>query len=308
MRQTLSLVVALAVCCPAFAWNDKGHMVTARLAWNKLTQEQRSKVIGILKKHPHYDEFLSVDRPNGFTEDEWVFMRAATWSDWVRNHHKQEFHHGPRHYINYPFVPPGSTIDPNAHQPGANEENVVNYLPTAVDKVTNGNDAEKAVNMCWLFHLVGDIHQPLHCTAMFSEQFPAGDQGGNKAAVVITTHPMKLHTFWDGLLGKSLTASSIGRDVTKIESLFQSPPQDVAADLKNNQSFESWGKESLEVAKKEAYLNGELEVAVVSEVFGDFAPQVPDDYAQNAGSTARIQIGKAGQRLADQIAKLFPSN
>jgi hypothetical protein len=23
--------------------------------------------------------------------------------------------------------------------------------------------------MTWLFHLVGDIHQPLHCVAMFSE-------------------------------------------------------------------------------------------------------------------------------------------
>ena len=37
----------------------------------------------------------------------------------------------------------------------------------------------KAMAYCWLFHLVGDIHQPLHCTALFSaEHFPKGDRGG----------------------------------------------------------------------------------------------------------------------------------
>jgi hypothetical protein len=89
-------------------------MVTALLAWKELTGNQRSKVLDILKKHPHYDEFLAANRPSGFSEDEWVFMRAATWSDWVRpsspgHHHAEKFHHGTWHYINYPFVPPGAS-------------------------------------------------------------------------------------------------------------------------------------------------------------------------------------------------------
>jgi len=32
--------------------------------------------------------------------------------------------------------------------------------------------------LTWLFHLIGDIHQPLHSTALFSTKlFPEGDRG-----------------------------------------------------------------------------------------------------------------------------------
>ena len=39
----------------------------------------------------------------------------------------------------------------------------------------------------------------MHCTAVFSEQFPQGDQGGNKCWVQSASEPMNLHMFWDGL-------------------------------------------------------------------------------------------------------------
>jgi S1/P1 Nuclease len=168
MRKFLALALLIILATPAFAWNEKGHMVVARLAWRQLTDKQRDQVLGILKKHPHYDEYLAAKKPDGFSEDEWVFMRAATWADWVRSHHAEEFNHGPWHYINYPVVPPGSKVDPAKHQPTAGQENVVNILARCMEKIQEGNDVEKAVYMTWLFHLVGDIHQPLHCVAMFS--------------------------------------------------------------------------------------------------------------------------------------------
>jgi hypothetical protein len=89
MKKLLTLALLFAAAPSAAAWNDKGHMVAARLAWERLTDKQRLKVIEVLKKHPHYDEFLAAKRPSGFSEPEWVFMRAATWSDWVRRHHRQ---------------------------------------------------------------------------------------------------------------------------------------------------------------------------------------------------------------------------
>jgi len=95
MRKVIALVFLVVIATPAFAWNDKGHMVVARLAWRQLTDKQRDQVIAILKKHPHYEEFLAAKKPDGFSEDEWVFMRAATWADWVRSHHADEYNHGP---------------------------------------------------------------------------------------------------------------------------------------------------------------------------------------------------------------------
>ena len=59
-------------------------MVVARLGWRQRSEDQRAKVSAALKKHPHYSEYLADRRPEGFTEDEWAFMRAATWADWVR--------------------------------------------------------------------------------------------------------------------------------------------------------------------------------------------------------------------------------
>jgi S1/P1 Nuclease len=48
----------------------------------------------------------------------------------------------------------------------------------------NKNDPErKAIALAWLFHLVGDIHQPLHTTQLFIVDYPKGDRGGNEICV-----------------------------------------------------------------------------------------------------------------------------
>jgi hypothetical protein len=79
MRKLLAFVVVLlAASTPAFAWNQKGHLVTGRLAWRQLTEGQRARVVAVLKRHPHHEEYLTARKPDGFTDDEWAFMRAAT--------------------------------------------------------------------------------------------------------------------------------------------------------------------------------------------------------------------------------------
>src|SRR5262249_14821393 len=166
MNKLLACVLLLVGSTPALAWNEKGHLVIARLAWRQLTEDQRARVVAVLKKHPHYEEYLAARRPEGFGEDEWAFLRAATWADWGRSHHAGQFDHPTWHYVNYPIAPPGSAVDPARHEPPSSQENVVNQLAVCVEKVGNGSDEERAVYLAWLFHLVGDIHQPLHCTAV----------------------------------------------------------------------------------------------------------------------------------------------
>jgi hypothetical protein len=304
MKKALSLLVLFVVCMPAYSWNNTGHMVAARLAWQKLTEAQKDKAVQLLKKHPHYEEFLSADRPNGFTEPEWVFLRAATWPDWVRSHHTKEYHHPTWHYINYPFVLPGSKIDPASHQPPAGEENVVRQLGVAVKQIKSAGSQEmQAVFLCWLLHLGGDVHQPLHATALFSDKFPDGDRGGNLAYIVLHegANKTQLHPMWDGLLGKSTTASAIGRVVKQVNDMIEASPELIKDDLENHKTFESWAKESFEAAKKYAYLNGKLPLGDAHDDASDIAV-APDDYARNAGRIARIQIAKAGARLATTIA------
>jgi hypothetical protein len=307
MKKLLAVAMTFLLCGQAFAWNEHGHMVVARLAWRQLAEDQRAKVIAILKKHPHYDEYLAARKPDAFTEDEWVFMRAASWADWVRG--KRDFDHPTWHYINYPVVPPRSAVKVSEHEPPANQENVVNQLSVCVEMIKNGTDEEKAIYMTWLFHLVGDIHQPLHCVALFSEQFPNGDKGGNDAFIRIRSSPVKLHAMWDGLLGNGNSAGSINSSVGEIEAVMKAQADEIDKEIQAHQSFESWGREGQELARSVVYLNGELKVAASSarriSANAD-VPTTPDGYAQNCGKVARLQVGKAGRRLADQIKKVLP--
>jgi hypothetical protein len=302
MRNFLVWTLLLLLPTSALAWNEKGHMVTARLAWRQLTEAQRSQVLAILKNHPHYQEYLAANRPEGFSEDEWVFLRATTWADWVRG--RQQFDHPTWHYINYPIVPAGSAFDPAKHEPPAKQENAVNQLAVCMDKIKNGSEEEKAVYTTWLFHLVGDIHQPLHCTAVFSERFPEGDRGGNLAMIRISSKPINLHAFWDGLLGKGITPGEIGKDVQEIEQVMKDKDKEVKQELGGHQTFESWAREGLELSKKVVYLDGQLRVAVARS--NEDVPEPPAEYAASCGRVARVQIGKAGRRLAEQLIKLFP--
>ena len=50
-------------------------------------------------------------------------------------------------------------------------------------KTAAGED--RAVAACWLFHLVGDIHQPLHNASYFlsDKSFLTGDLGGNRFGI-----------------------------------------------------------------------------------------------------------------------------
>jgi hypothetical protein len=309
MKSFFALALIFANVTPALAWFDKGHMVVAQLAWKKLDEGQRARIVALLKKHPHCEEFLTAKRPEGIAADEWIFLRAATWPDWVKNHHQREFYHGAWHYINYPFVPPHSHLPARCYRPKEEGEDILQALKNSIQKIEKGADEEKAVYLCWLLHLVGDIHQPLHCTQMVSEQFPQGDQGGN--LVLIRTRdsvtPIRLHIFWDGLLGTSLTAGSIGKDSVEIEAILKDKAATIQPELDEHKTFESWAKEGYELAKKSAYLNGELKFVRVRENFErDDVPETPAEYAANAGRIARIQIGKAGVRLTQQLTRLFP--
>jgi hypothetical protein len=306
MKKALSLAVLFAISTPAYSWNNTGHMVAARLAWQDLTPAQRDKAVQILKKHPDYDRFLKVDRPDGFTEPEWAFLRAATWPDWVRRPHNNPENQPTWHYINYPFALPESGIKSSDHQPPADQENIVRQLGVAVKKVKSGTQEDQWRYLCWLLHLGGDIHQPLHTAALFGKQFPEGDRGGNLAYVVLHggANKTELHSMWDGLLGKSTTASAIGRVVQQVNTMIKAHPDLIKSDLEKNTTFESWAKESFEVAKKEAYLDGNLPLGDAHEDASDIG-EAPEDYAKNAGRTAKIQIAKAGARLATTLANVL---
>jgi hypothetical protein len=99
------------------------------------------------------------------------------------------------HYIDYALKPPTFAFEP---QPNPDDDalfGIEESEKTLSDRTAPAE--ERAVALSWLIHLVGDIHQPLHCASLFTEAYPRGDRGGNEFFVMPASRGIKLHSFWD---------------------------------------------------------------------------------------------------------------
>jgi hypothetical protein len=74
--------------------------------------------------------------------------------------------------------------------------------------------------MCWVFHLIGDAHQPLHVTQLFTTQFPKGDRGGNKFLIRAKegASSITLHQYWDDLIIGSDRFQSVRNKATELRN------------------------------------------------------------------------------------------
>src|SRR4051794_22514834 len=86
----LALAGLLAAARPTPAWNAVGHMTVAKVAYDDLGKDERKAAHQVLMRHPHYDTYLTKKRPDSVPAEEWVFLRAATWPDYVRGPMKPE--------------------------------------------------------------------------------------------------------------------------------------------------------------------------------------------------------------------------
>jgi hypothetical protein len=113
-----------------------------------------------------------------------------------------------------------------------------------------------------------------------------------------------LHSFWDGLLGRGTTAGNIGKDVAEIETVMKEKSDTLKLDMKAHKPSDSWARQGGELSRKAVYLDGKL--LEPPEGSTDDVLQAPPEYAPACGRVARVQVGKAGARLAEQIGKTLP--
>jgi hypothetical protein len=263
-----------------------------------------ARVITILKRNPYYEtEWLP--RINALQDNDpdkhdlYLFMYAARWPDDVRG---TDLHCEKCHYINFPFKPPGQPSSVVARPPAP--ENILEAYRRFRNTVENGATSaqRRAIALSWVFHLVGDIHQPLHTAAIFTVVFPDGDRGGTRFYIrpeedARTQH---LHSFWDGLIITTQRFSSVrkrARDLRERDDLERSDFPELS-----ETSFNSWARsESLELAKQDGYLRGHLEGSTDE----DDGAVLPDGYAGRARGAAERRVVLAGYRLADILARIF---
>ncbi|MDG2377151.1 MAG: S1/P1 nuclease [Woeseiaceae bacterium] len=310
-----SLVVFLLVCPAAHGWNAAGHKTTAAIAFELLKSDQRKPIIAILGQHPRFGEDFVAHMPahveNGGsdTQEKWLLEQAAIWPDLVKRLDKTiqaEYNKGRWHYINMPVWL--TDEDEAALTDKLSHNMATDFFPTMqsnlnVIQALRGNleiwrdksstDGDKALALCWILHLTGDLHQPLHAVALFSRTyFPRGDRGGNSIKVVWGNGTQNLHAVWDGL--PSSMEDLEPEDSTSQSIADDSVDEDVAIDY--------WLHENADLARQFVYTD-DLKAQLRVRMDAKEPPTVnlSHEYLDSARSLARQQVKLAGQRIARLI-------
>lgn len=301
MRRFRALCVAVAALAlvaaprPAWAWDELGHKVVARIAWDNMTPQARANAIALLRAAPAdagIRELMPADgRPLAERERDW-FVETAVWADLVRSrsHMGYRYAQSTWHYVNFFWEQrDGRAIDrPDVPRAGDLLTRLSSYGTTLSPSPAT---PQAALDLAWTLHLVGDGHQPLHNSARITAQDTAGDRGGNSFR--IKGRSDNLHSFWDGLVGPAFPwvrgDSTESAYVGRIAAELQRRQPRVAGRILPGQ-FERWSAEGLTTAQRVIY---------PADLIRDEVP--PASYRARAWRAAEPRLAMAGYRLADLL-------
>ena len=273
-------------------------MATGGLAYDDVARhdpQALATVLRLMQAHPdraRFDRELS-GLPAGPLRDRRLFELMARWPDDVRRtpYDRDAWHYSQK------IVSPMRWLIPVAF--GQAEGAFRRELQVARDPAAAPGD--RAVALCWMFHIVGDMHEPLHAALWMDARFPLTDQGGNAAWVRRSpeAQPEKLHWFWDSAArpGGSRRA---GADALETDVGAPSPDVLVTAPIDAAQAFAGWVRESREIACKDVYLRGALRPGVAREQ----APVLTPDYVAQARKVTTVQLSLAGHRIGALLVGL----
>jgi hypothetical protein len=303
----LTISLFLSLCAPrAHAWSGPGHMLVAAWAYKELTPAEQHKVDAILSQHPRFTQWQR-DFPSGvpgLTRGLYYVMAASLYPDQIRNHSNPATFPN-WHFVDYALKPPGFPFS----GPPTPQDDVLFGIGRSQANIRSSRTSasEKAVSMSFLLHLVGDIHQPLHCATLFNADFPPpdGDRGGNSVFVRGSAGGagFKLHSFWDGQFGTGQTADGgkVRSSLQQATALRASTQRNGLPELRQHTSAKSWSLESRLNAIHDAYLDGNLRYGKTQGA----AVALPATYSGNAKTVAQHRIALAGYRLADTLRNVL---
>jgi S1/P1 Nuclease len=305
----------------ADAWSAAGHRIVANIAYDRLDPVTRADIVKILRSHPDFTARFADRMPEGIRagspedKERWIFLQASIWPDLIRSQPK--YHKGTWHYIDIPFYLSNldqATLE-NVIKPNVNMEvpepltdaardqlNCVQAVKLALRTLKDAaaTDEQKAISICWVMHIAGDSHQPLHSVGLISRgrfNTADGDKGGNGIRV---QQGRNLHGFWDGLLGGEQGLTEIRKRTAEIVGTeeFKAAAEKAARQI----APEIWIQESYELAKTVVYHKVILDEVTARD--GDAnqplqAVDLPLLYRKDAGHVAQRRVAEAGYRLAE---------
>ena len=202
---------------------------------------------------------------------ETMMIHDATWADEIRSQRPET---GTWHYVDIPLNAPGYDPRRDCGRSDCVVAQIGNELRVLADRRAPAGARAEALR--FLIHFVGDMHQPLHAA-------DDGDRGGNDVHVSIGHERASLHKVWDVDVVEALgfdtvqVANSLERGVTPAQR--KAWASGMPAD---------WANEAHAIARDEIY----------PPLSGRRSLRLPRDYDDREAAITRIQLAKAGLRLA----------
>jgi hypothetical protein len=304
----MGLIAVLATVSPALAWNSKGHMMVAYIAYKSLTPAVRARVDELLRRNPSYGMWETAI-PATVSDAEKrlrIFMLAATWADAIKApdsgyrddgsengsrpdgaSSSQNTGYGDRlrhkywHFVVMPFTCDRSPLPPI---PTPNAQDRIHLFRAVLASAAESDDL-KSYDLTWLLHLVGDVHQPLHVATRVSVTQPDGDQNGSLVSLCPAPCKDDLRAFWNTIVGTQTTVTS----AAKLAKTLPVAPAAAAAVLDEAM----WVHDGLQLARNKVYR------PPIGARAGPYI--LTPAYRTSAKSVARKQIALAGARLANVL-------
>jgi S1/P1 Nuclease len=302
-RALIVFAVLLVLPLRAAAWHDTGHMLVAQVAYLRLSPAAKERVDKLLVtpqgRRPLIHLCAGYYTP-ATCEKTYDPVTIAVWMDDFRGDTLND-EYDPWHYINHKPFFDGIPVRTNV---GPEPVNVLDRINWAINTLRRGTgrDRTDAETLGFLYHLVGDVHQPLHATTRYTAALPEGDAGGNGFRIRIPegANISNLHSFWDAVGGafgyesprRPLSEADRARLRGFADEIMRDFPEATLAGVSDLEPL-NWVEESNALARRHAYA-GIKENETPSQA-----------YTEQARRIARQRIALAGYRLAGVLNLLF---
>lgn len=302
----------------SLAWDSVGHRLSASLAAHYLSESSKAELLRILQQHPRYQQDFVEQMPasiasgNEETRFRWLLGQAAFWPDITRGlpeAEREKYNRANWHYIDGAWLRGQADVQGNTYigvspfadirgrsaqsiRSAASVDNVMTALDFNTAQLANSQTPtpQRAIALCWVLHLIGDIHQPLHVGSLYStKRFSNGDRGGNG----VETDDRNLHARWDRAL------SGIGVNSNLEAALAQHSTALERMDKQEARDWSLWMKESRALLLNTVYTE-EMKTAIAradrsNERLHKF--NLNEDYVATMQYHARMRLALAGRRL-----------
>ncbi|MGI9107092.1 MAG: S1/P1 nuclease [Pyrinomonadaceae bacterium] len=304
MKRVLLSCCLLLLLSPAtaFAWHDTGHMVVAQIAYLNLSPAARARIDSLLAtpqgKRPLIHLCAGYYTPA--CEKTYDPVTIAVWMDDIKGDSLND-EYEVWHYINHQPFFDGIPVRPEVGPEPINVLDRINWCVNTLRK-GKGGDKTNAEVLGFLYHLVGDVHQPLHTITRYSAKNPDGDAGGNGFVLQLPpeTRIRNLHAFWDAAGGRfgfesvrrPLDQAGRARILALAEEIMKTNPAERMPSVKEVEPL-GWVEESHTIARQFAYAKARE---------GE-APSAA--YTEETQKISAQRIALAGYRLAALLNGIY---